>query len=88
MVRAAGPVIAAIDASRFAQVVTNLLDNAIRYSPGGLVEVEVQAPSSDAVQLAVTDQGSGIPPEVFTYRGALRKFLSPLGQKKICAFLV
>ena len=54
---------AEIDVGRFEQVLTNLLDNAIRYSPGGLVEVAVAAPSTDHVRVAVTDQGSGIPRE-------------------------
>lgn len=43
-------------------MVSNLVENAIKYSPdGGLVKVRVGRESSDAV-LRVTDQGPGIPP--------------------------
>ena len=46
------------------QVVTNLLDNAIKFSPsGGTIEVEVSAPTPDTVRLAVSDPGIGIPPD-------------------------
>lgn len=51
------------DASRIAQVTTNLLTNAIRYNQeGGRVQVSVGTDGSDAV-LAVTDTGMGIPAE-------------------------
>jgi excisionase family DNA binding protein len=52
-----------IDPMRIEQVLANLLDNAIKYSPGGGrigVAIEVQ-PS--AVELSVQDQGLGIPGE-------------------------
>jgi len=55
---------AKLDALRFAQVVGNLLDNAIKFSPdGGRVEVELSSPSRGAVHLAVRDHGIGIAPE-------------------------
>jgi signal transduction histidine kinase len=51
------------DQGRVDQVVTNLVSNAIRYSPeGGLIEIELQ-PGSDGVSLRVSDRGLGIPPE-------------------------
>lgn len=51
------------DRSRLDQVVTNLLSNAIRYSPmGGEVTVTVE-PEPSGVHLTVGDQGVGIPPE-------------------------
>lgn len=51
------------DRSRIDQVVTNLLSNAIRYSPrGGDVVVTVEAQGSGA-HLSVRDHGIGIPPE-------------------------
>jgi PAS domain S-box-containing protein len=51
------------DQGRVDQVVTNLVTNAIRYSPeGGLIEVELQS-VSDGVSLRVRDRGLGIPPE-------------------------
>lgn len=49
------------DASRLEQVVTNLLDNAIKYSPdGGAVRVTVRA-EGHWVSVDVTDHGVGIP---------------------------
>lgn len=51
------------DPSRIAQVVTNLLTNAIRYNrEGGRVHVTV-APDGDMAVLTVADTGVGIPPE-------------------------
>ena len=45
------------------QVVVNLVDNAIKYSPnGGSILVDVES-GSEWVQLAVRDHGLGIPPE-------------------------
>jgi signal transduction histidine kinase len=55
---------ASVDALRLEQVVTNLLDNAIKFSPeGGRIDVEVSAPDEGTVRLAVRDHGLGIPPE-------------------------
>jgi signal transduction histidine kinase len=52
-----------IDSDRIAQVLDNLLDNAIRYSPpGGEVRVLLDW-DADQVACRVTDEGSGIPPE-------------------------
>ncbi|MHB8619859.1 MAG: ATP-binding protein, partial [Chloroflexota bacterium] len=52
-----------VDAPRLEQVLTNLLDNAIKYSPeGGDVEVALHSESSQA-ELSVRDHGLGIPPE-------------------------
>jgi heavy metal sensor kinase len=49
------------DARWLQQMLTNLLDNAIRHTPdGGSVRVEV-APRDHAVEIAVADTGSGIP---------------------------
>ena len=49
------------DRDRLQQVMVNLLDNAIKYSPdGGQVTVSVQS-RPDAVRLSVADQGLGIP---------------------------
>ena len=63
VVSAAPDVYASVDAFRFEQVVTNLLDNAVKYSPdGGSIEVELSQPTPDRVLLAVRDHGIGIPP--------------------------
>src|SRR5262249_8624162 len=53
---------AAVDPLRFEQVMTNLIGNAVKYSPsGGSITVDI-APLDDAlVRIAVTDQGIGIP---------------------------
>ena len=52
------------DAVRLEQVATNLLTNAVRYTPeGGNVRVSVRPEGADAV-LRVADDGSGIPAEM------------------------
>jgi signal transduction histidine kinase len=51
------------DARRLIRVLTNLLDNAVKYSPdGGLVVVHVRREGDWAV-VEVVDRGIGIPPE-------------------------
>lgn len=55
------PVTAMIDASKIRQVVDNLLSNAIKYSPPAS-EVRVRLQKSDTgLEIAVQDQGPGIP---------------------------
>jgi len=50
------------DPGRLTQVLTNLLVNALKYTPeGGRIEVRV-ASEADTVVLTVTDTGDGIPP--------------------------
>jgi signal transduction histidine kinase len=54
---------ASVDAFRFEQVISNLLDNAIKYSPeGGQIEVALAQPTPDRARLTVRDYGIGIPP--------------------------
>ncbi len=49
------------DAERLRQVLSNLIDNAVKYSPaGGEVRVSTQA-ENGRVQVAVSDRGPGIP---------------------------
>lgn len=51
------------DAPRLRQVVQNLVDNAVKYSPeGGRVAVRLAA-RGDTVELRVEDQGIGLPPD-------------------------
>jgi signal transduction histidine kinase len=62
------------DAARLAQVVVNLLDNAVRHSPSdGVVRVRATTEDGDHWSLEVTDEGPGIPAEqselVFTRFG-------------------
>ncbi len=51
------------DGDRLAQVFTNLIDNAIKFTPGG-GQIVIQAdPIGDQVRIAVRDSGIGIPEE-------------------------
>jgi two-component system, OmpR family, sensor histidine kinase BaeS len=55
------PTVVVGDPYRFRQVVTNLLANAVKFTPaGGQVALKVDADGSDAV-LEVTDTGPGVP---------------------------
>jgi signal transduction histidine kinase len=62
-VHTSSPAFVSGDSNRLKQVLVNLLDNAIKYTPsGGTVEVSVQ-PVGGMVQLSVRDNGIGIPAE-------------------------
>ena len=59
----AEPVTVRIDADRMMQVLTNLISNAVKFSPAG-AEVRIRLRTAAAtVRVEVADQGSGIPPE-------------------------
>jgi signal transduction histidine kinase len=49
------------DEVRIEQVLTNLVSNAIRYTPGGIVRVTVDLTEDDWVRIGVRDHGQGIP---------------------------
>jgi len=52
---------ASIDALRIEQVISNIVDNAVRYSPaGGVIEVTLQKSRDDAADILVRDHGIGI----------------------------
>jgi signal transduction histidine kinase len=52
-----------IVAGRIEQVISNLLENAFRYTPvSGKVELSVSRQDDQAVLTSITDTGSGIPP--------------------------
>lgn len=56
-----------VDADRIAQVLDNLLGNAVKYSPeGGTVTVSIKQ-LVDAVQISITDQGPGIEPDTIPH---------------------
>ncbi|MBI4312396.1 MAG: HD domain-containing protein [Chloroflexi bacterium] len=55
------PVVIKLDANKIAQVLDNLLTNAIKYSPnGGVIRVAMRR-NEDAVEVSIADQGIGIP---------------------------
>lgn len=61
------PLRAHLDRNRIAQVIDNLVSNAVKFSPahtGTIVTVACAAPTRDTVAITVTDQGIGIPTEV------------------------
>jgi PAS domain S-box-containing protein len=59
-VRASGPVSGFWDEARLQQVLTNLLTNAVKYSPrGGAIEVFIES-AADDVTVCVKDQGIGL----------------------------
>ncbi|HEY3066435.1 MAG TPA: ATP-binding protein [Methylomirabilota bacterium] len=54
------------DSTRLAQIVTNMLENALKFTPaGGSVDVDVAREGEDAI-LRVTDSGVGIAPETLS----------------------
>ncbi|HEY2735823.1 MAG TPA: response regulator, partial [Polyangiales bacterium] len=58
-----GPVMVEGDSVRLVQVVSNLLNNAARYTPKrGQIHVDI-APADDQVEIRVRDNGCGIAPE-------------------------
>jgi signal transduction histidine kinase/CheY-like chemotaxis protein len=68
------PVSVFADDSRLEQIVTNLLENAQKYSPeGGVITVRVRGVTS-GITLEVQDQGIGLPP------GATDSIFKPFGR--------
>ncbi|WP_454856069.1 response regulator [Promicromonospora soli] len=51
------------DGERIVQTLTNLLGNAVKYSPRGSVVRVTAVPVGDLVELRVDDEGRGIPPD-------------------------
>jgi K+-sensing histidine kinase KdpD len=70
----AQPLVITADANRLDQVITNLLENAIKYSPdGGEVVVTIRREADNAA-VSVRDQGIGLPP------GANASIFEPFGR--------
>jgi signal transduction histidine kinase/ActR/RegA family two-component response regulator len=62
-VSATGPTVGTFDPGRIEQVLTYLLDNAVKYSPrGGSIELAVQG-DAQTLALTIADRGLGIPPD-------------------------
>jgi two-component system sensor histidine kinase BarA len=53
----------AADPDKVRQVLSNLVENAIKYSPDGGGVVLAVAPAGDRLRFAVSDEGLGVPPE-------------------------
>jgi len=75
-----------VDRNRFRQVLANLVDNALKYTPaGGRVRITAARDDDGAVRLLVSDTGAGIPtdelPHVWTrlYRGDKSRSTRGLG---------
>jgi signal transduction histidine kinase/ActR/RegA family two-component response regulator len=59
------PVLLNVDATRISQVLSNILNNAAKYTPnGGQVSLRAERVAPDRVRLQVEDTGMGIPPEM------------------------
>jgi PAS domain S-box-containing protein len=70
----AEPCVIVADADRLEQVITNLLENATKYSPhGGSIEVKLSA-DGDGVSLGVRDYGIGFP------SSAAERIFEPFGR--------
>jgi signal transduction histidine kinase len=55
------------DPTRLEQIATNLIDNALKYTPaGGSIEIAIDAVGEDVV-LTVRDSGVGIPPDLLPH---------------------
>lgn len=67
VVEASDPVVGLYDAQRIAQLLENLVENAVKYSPGGgVVRVSLRQDHS-GVHLSVSDAGIGIPTDDMPY---------------------
>ncbi|MCE5314953.1 MAG: ATP-binding protein [Armatimonadota bacterium] len=58
-----GDIAAVINAPLLEQAVTNLVDNAVKYSPGGSVMVKAERLPDREIAIRVIDTGAGIEPE-------------------------
>ena len=62
LARIATPALALVDPVRIEQVVTGLLDNALKFSPPeSSIEIDLEHPSRETIRIIVRDHGAGIP---------------------------
>ena len=60
------PIMLEVDPTRITQVISNLLNNAARYTPsGGYITLRAR-PQKNTIQIEVTDNGMGISPDMLT----------------------
>ena len=52
-----------IDENKFEQVIGNIIDNSIKYTPEGEITVTLSRPDGKTARLEVTDTGVGIDPD-------------------------
>jgi len=64
------------DAFRFQQIIVNLLDNAIKYAPGGVTRVLVKSIKNKTIEVQVSDNGKGIEQD------KLKLIFQPYAQEK------
>jgi len=57
------PLFIEADEARLKQVLSNLVDNAIKFTQSGFVRLGIHAVEPDRIRFFVEDSGSGIPPE-------------------------
>ncbi len=58
-----GAYMVTIDENKFEQVIGNIIDNAVKYTPEGKITVELSRPDKETVRVAVHDTGVGIDPD-------------------------
>lgn len=57
------PLVAKVDASRFSQVVRNVLANSVKFAPeGSSIDVSAKVKNENTIHIQVRDRGPGIPP--------------------------
>jgi signal transduction histidine kinase len=61
-----GPAVASVDRTRILQVLTNLLDNASKYSPADAT-IQVRLRPGDPTEIRICDDGPGIPKELLPH---------------------
>ena len=64
------------DAFRFQQIIVNLLDNAIKYAPGGVSKVQIKNINNKSIEVEVSDNGKGIEQD------KLKLIFQPYAQEK------